>query len=337
MNPPRCGAAALPQVPGEGTTTTSTYNYILIHQHPEIRQRRSKPIRAAPAPVPVPVPVHAPTRTMGCTPSKGGGDLSTTERVMGGRVAIDKSERINSKSERARLAKERAKVLKAHNASSSSPPPLPPKLDAGGHLTAEEVARRVSGSVESQEALVGDLRSGSAAEGVIRVRYAALTQRGYYPDNPHKENQDSYFMCPSKFASGDGDAFFAVFDGHGDDGHDCARFAKARLPVFLAGAIKKRRAAANAARLRAMAAAGQEKPPNAFHPTNWPHLEEGEYEACCREAHLRCNAAMQAAKEVRAIFFPERSRANSGLLCPALGSFRCDHMSCHLTINAHIT
>ena len=27
---------------------------------------------------------------------------------------------------------------------------------------------------------------------LIHIQYAALTQRGYYPNNPHKSNQDAY-------------------------------------------------------------------------------------------------------------------------------------------------
>ncbi|EED92173.1 hypothetical protein THAPSDRAFT_34507, partial [Thalassiosira pseudonana CCMP1335] len=102
--------------------------------------------------------------------------------------------------------------------------------------------------------------------------YAAMTQRGYYPDKPHKENQDTYYICPSKFGSGEGDAFFAVFDGHGESGHDCAHFAKTKLPVYLASSLKKQRAALNAARLREDPNAS--KLPNAFHPSNWPYLEK---------------------------------------------------------------
>ena len=175
-----------------------------------------------------------------------------------------------------------------------------PKLDSQLHLVAEEVTKRISGTVESEDAIVGELKSGDA-DGIVHVRYAALTQRGYYPDNPHKENQDSYYAWPSKFASGDGDAFFAVFDGHGDAGHDCARFAKQKLPLSLAAAIKKRRAAENAKRLRELDAEGRAKLKNAFHPTNWPYLDEEAYEECFRTAHRQTNNAMHDDKKVRRV------------------------------------
>jgi len=116
--------------------------------------------------------------------------------------------------------------------------PEPPKLNSEGQLMAEEVVKRISGSVETKDVVLGELKSGSD-DGLIHVPYAVLTQRGYYPDKPHKENQDAYCIHPTKFGSG---AFFAVFDGHGDRGHDCAIFAKQKLHVYLAQNIKKQRA-----------------------------------------------------------------------------------------------
>jgi len=235
---------------------------------------------------------------MGCTSSKlDGAGLSETERVMGGRRGIDKSERIHSKSERAKIAAERAKFVKTSD-SQDPAGKVPPKLNAEGQLMAEEVAKRISGSIEAKDIVLGDLKSGKD-EGIVHVQYAALTQRGYYPDNPHKANQDSYYICPSKFASGEGDAFFAVYDGHGDKGHDCADFAKQKLHVYLAQNIKKQRAAENAARLRELSAAGLEKPKNAFHPSSWPYLDAKTYEKCCRTAHLQCNKAMHDNKTVK--------------------------------------
>lgn len=217
---------------------------------------------------------------------------------MNGRRGIDKSERIHSSTERKKLAAQRAKIVKETQSPADPQSLPPPKLNAAGQLIAEEVAKRISGSVETKDVILGDLKSGND-DGIIHVQYAALTQRGYYPDNPHKENQDAYYICPSKFASGEGDAFFAVYDGHGDKGHDCAIFAKQRLHVCLGQQIKKLRAAENAARLRELDAAGQKKPKNAFHPSSWPYLDVKQYEQACRTAHLQCNKAMHDDKKVK--------------------------------------
>lgn len=58
----------------------------------------------------------------------------------------------------------------------------------------------------------------------IKFKYSWLTQRGYYPEDPKKENQDSFNVIP-EFGTSD-HAFFAVYDGHGKDGHSCARFVR---------------------------------------------------------------------------------------------------------------
>jgi len=213
---------------------------------------------------------------------------------MNGRRGIDKSERIHTPSERAKLAAKRAKVLKE----AQDPSQLqPPKLNSSGQLVTEEVVKRISGSVESKDIILGDFKSGKD-DGLIHVQYAALTQRGYYPDNPHKENQDSYFIKDEKFGSGEGDAFFAVFDGHGDTGHDCAIFAKQKLHAYLAQGIKKQRAGLNAARLKELSKKGQKPDKDAFKPSSWPYLDVKEYEKCCRVAHLQCNKAMHDDKMV---------------------------------------
>lgn len=234
---------------------------------------------------------------MGCTTSKStigsGGGLTSTERIMNGRRGIDKSERIHTASERARLAIQRAKVLQSATSQDPIVEPLqpPPKFNSAGQLVAEEVVKRISGSVESKDIILGDFKS-DTDDGLIYVQYAALTQRGYYPDNPHKENQDSYFIEDFQFGSGKGDAFFAVFDGHGDTGHDCAIFAKQKLHTYLAQSIKKKRAGLNAARLKELSKKGQKPDKDAFKPSSWPYLDVKEYEQCCRLAHLQCNKAM---------------------------------------------
>jgi hypothetical protein len=50
---------------------------------------------------------------------------------------------------------------------------------------------------------------------------------------PDKDNQDCYLISPSFGATADQQAFFAIFDGHGKDGHHCARFARDHVSDFL--------------------------------------------------------------------------------------------------------
>ncbi|GER37453.1 protein phosphatase 2C family protein, partial [Striga asiatica] len=62
----------------------------------------------------------------------------------------------------------------------------------------------------------------------IRLSYAAFSLRGYYPEAPNKENQDSY--CVKTAVQGNPNVhFFGVFDGHGLCGTQCSSFVKNRL------------------------------------------------------------------------------------------------------------
>ncbi|XP_022138219.1 probable protein phosphatase 2C 35 isoform X2 [Momordica charantia] len=64
------------------------------------------------------------------------------------------------------------------------------------------------------------------------MEYSLLTQRGYYPDSPDKENQDS--LCVSTQIRGNPNIhFFGVFDGHGQFGSQCSNFVKSRVVEIL--------------------------------------------------------------------------------------------------------
>ena len=73
--------------------------------------------------------------------------------------------------------------------------------------------------------------------GGVTMTYAYLSQRGFYPDDPFKANQDAY--CVQKGLRDTNDAFFGVFDGHGKDGDGCAIYAKLNLPPNLANILKR--------------------------------------------------------------------------------------------------
>jgi hypothetical protein len=64
----------------------------------------------------------------------------------------------------------------------------------------------------------------------LTLRYAFVSQRGYYPGSPDKPNQDS--LCVHTAFGGEPDqAFFGVFDGHGEFGTQCSQFAKDKVRV----------------------------------------------------------------------------------------------------------
>ncbi|XP_072998187.1 probable protein phosphatase 2C 35 [Typha latifolia] len=66
----------------------------------------------------------------------------------------------------------------------------------------------------------------------LLLQYSSLTQRGYYPGSPDRENQDSFFI-KTQFQDNPNLHFFAVFDGHGEFGARCAQFVRDRLAATL--------------------------------------------------------------------------------------------------------
>ena len=63
---------------------------------------------------------------------------------------------------------------------------------------------------------------------LLQVKYAYVTQRGFYPDAMDKANQDAFIV--KKDVAGDPDTmFFGVFDGHGTAGTECAKFARDKV------------------------------------------------------------------------------------------------------------
>ncbi|KAJ9700176.1 hypothetical protein PVL29_005817 [Vitis rotundifolia] len=66
----------------------------------------------------------------------------------------------------------------------------------------------------------------------FNLEYSVLSQRGYYPDSPDKENQDSYII-KTQIQGNPNVHFFGVFDGHGQFGAQCSNFVKDRLVEVL--------------------------------------------------------------------------------------------------------
>jgi serine/threonine protein phosphatase PrpC len=96
-------------------------------------------------------------------------------------------------------------------------------------LTDEEVNARIVCSPKSELFKLGD--SG------ISLRYAYLSQRGYYPEDLYKANQDAFKVVP-KFNGNKEHIFFGVFDGHGVEGDSCSYFVRDNIEGELKRQIK---------------------------------------------------------------------------------------------------
>lgn len=88
----------------------------------------------------------------------------------------------------------------------------------------EEYTARVQSSEGTKEVSV-PLGNGQS----YKLRYAYVSQRGYYPEALDKANQDSFCALP-KFGGKEGEHFFGVFDGHGELGTPCSHFAREKVP-----------------------------------------------------------------------------------------------------------
>lgn len=132
----------------------------------------------------------------------------------------------------------------------------------------------------------------------VLAQYAYWSQRGYYPDDPFKANQDDFGVIAS-FAGREKDCWLAVYDGHGKRGQDCSAYAKKHLPRLAAKYIRQARVKKYQTKLKKE---GKLKDgAKVFDPTMWPILDPEEYKACCRRAFLECNKDMQESNDVSAL------------------------------------
>lgn len=70
----------------------------------------------------------------------------------------------------------------------------------------------------------------------LALRYAALSQRGYYPDDLFKANQDRFLVMPA-FRNAE-TILLGVFDGHGHEGDHCSNFVRQTIGPELLRQLK---------------------------------------------------------------------------------------------------
>ena len=145
-----------------------------------------------------------------------------------------------------------SKAEDAASASNKSDLGLEPSVvsleeDTQGPLSRAEINARIIGSKEAQSFALG------ATSGFV-LRYAALSQRGYYPSDLYKANQDRYIITPKfngrddqvcaagrqlillpksaqaePFACCAPQILLGVFDGHGNEGDACSNYVKSHI------------------------------------------------------------------------------------------------------------
>lgn len=99
-----------------------------------------------------------------------------------------------------------------------------------GPLSQGEIENRIKGMDKPETFELG-------ISGFI-LRYGVLSQRGYYPEDLFKQNQDRYLISPN-VAGEKSSILLGVFDGHGQDGHECADFVRKQCIPTLTKMMKK--------------------------------------------------------------------------------------------------
>lgn len=122
--------------------------------------------------------------------------------------------------------------------------------------------------------------------GGLKIRYAYVSQKGYYPDHLDKANQDAYSVIERFGPSDSNDALFAVYDGHGEIGDKCAQFARDKLPEYLKRHINRAKAK------EAKNSAGADDIAKI-------ELSKDQMQKSCARAHVECNNAMHQAIDDR--------------------------------------
>jgi serine/threonine protein phosphatase PrpC len=105
-------------------------------------------------------------------------------------------------------------------------PPAPPKAQEPAPQGLPSAATPINRAHDRVDAIE---KSRTVTCGGVKMTYAYISQRGFYPDDPFKANQDAYCVNQG-VVPGKADMLFGVFDGHGKDGDGCAIYAKNHLP-----------------------------------------------------------------------------------------------------------
>jgi serine/threonine protein phosphatase PrpC len=65
------------------------------------------------------------------------------------------------------------------------------------------------------------------------TKFAFATRMGYIPNNPFKQNQDSFILAPNILSAQPALHYFGVCDGHGQFGKEVSNYVKQQLPLKL--------------------------------------------------------------------------------------------------------
>ena len=112
-------------------------------------------------------------------------------------------------------------------------------IDKHGHIWSSKIGGGPLSKAEYSSRVVTSegTRTISIEKYGYKIRYAYVSQRGYYPESLDKSNQDA--LCVhNDFCDMPERHFFGVFDGHGEHGTACSEYARDNVPKVLERATK---------------------------------------------------------------------------------------------------
>lgn len=157
---------------------------------------------------------------------------------------------------------------------------LPLEVDSLGSLADENILRRISGSNPRKSISINGRNIG----------YAALTKQ-FNPDNISKFNQDAN-VIKHKIADDYETSFFGVFDGHGNEGHECATIAKKHIPKLIDDWSRRERMNA----YESECASNDSK--FVWNPKIFPALTSDQCKRICKKVQSDVNKAMHSNNDV---------------------------------------
>jgi len=162
--------------------------------------------------------------------------------------------------------------------------------------------RRRSSLPTDKDAIEGRIEAcsefSSCRVGGAIVRYAYLSQRGYYPDDLSKANQDALSVAHG-IGGNEHDALFGVYDGHGREGNLCAQYVKTELPKTFNRIIERAKSRHNSSMLSRKATAVKNMGrADSSSATSYVDLKKEELQRSIHCAHVRCNAELHATEDI---------------------------------------
>ena len=133
-----------------------------------------------------------------------------------------------------------AASLKVLTRKKSAPPPVSMKMIqrtrsmTAAKKLAKEEQQRASFDAANPLTKENIIERTTSGKGILcdTLEYSWRSQRGYYPNEPKKRNQDACLVLPSKDTNGRA-GYFGVYDGHGKYGDKVSEYVRDSLPKLI--------------------------------------------------------------------------------------------------------